>query len=282
MDWGDSVRLNISVPTDPAYANIVPHIVSPDIQNLEENSYATTFGLDTDGDFVVDQSFGMQLNSQGHMQLYLRASSHGVNNAGNEVLKIRRGNRCKRKLAGWKRSKCISMYVVENVSGVVEMQKIDMPAIPFQVASYYNNWGAKTVRLQDESGFAVLNPTSNNKMLVTNIIESDSGVYEVRDSYVMDNNVSSYSVVAADQNGVYFSSWSTGDDLLYTDGSQTVTIFDAVNPSDGGYSYDVNYQYSISDGGLDSGPKLTVAINDWDNTKREVLYTTLSSPQTMV
>ena len=91
-------------------------------------------------------------------------------------------------------------------------------------------------------------------MLVTNIIESDSGVYEVRDSYFMDsNNVSSHSVVAADQNGVYFSSWSTGDDLLYTDGSQTVTIFDAVNPSDGGYSYDVNYQYSISDGGLDSG-----------------------------
>ena len=68
LDWGDSVRLNISVPTDPAYANIVPHIVSPDIHNLE-NSYATTFGLDTDGDFVVDQSFGMQLNGQGHMQL---------------------------------------------------------------------------------------------------------------------------------------------------------------------------------------------------------------------
>ena len=66
-------------------------------------------------------------------------------------------------------------------------------------------------------------------MLVTNIIESDSGVYEVRDSYTLNaNNLSIHDIVAVDQNGAYFSSWST-DDLFYTNGSQTVTIFDAAN-----------------------------------------------------
>ena len=56
------------------------------------------------------------------------ASSQGINNAGNGIC-IRRGNRCKRKLQDGSDQNAF-VYVVENVSGVVEMQKIDMPAIP--------------------------------------------------------------------------------------------------------------------------------------------------------
>ena len=270
LDWGDSVRLNISVPTDPAYANIVPHLVTPGA-NQWNSMYVSEIGVDSTGDFQIDQLLAVET---GGNSVYLTGvSSSSVNNAGNEVFAYSGVTDAD---GSWTdmSDQSAFLYIFENVEGNVEFQKVDLSDLPFQVASSFYRYNNTVVNLLDESGYAVINQVDNNKLFVTNVVETDSGSYEVADRYMLHDSIQSYQIIAADQTGVYHRGDWQNRDLFYSDDSQAVTIFEPVDPADYGtyVSNGQNYNYSISDSDSGAGLDLTVSISNWDTSSESVIH----------